>query len=305
MKEVMKEGFGKCEDCLIAMKREFVVISIMCSSLKNIRDETKWLEQIDDIKNQLNNILETTDASPCGEGMYLETANLLKKWFDIIEGIKDERDEWDLIKKRNMFYLIVCYKDLKGNVEEDLKDIISTYPTYEEAKEMWSSFIENNSTEYYFDREGYNYFYIGEEIDDDEGNDDEEIRDAFETGYFEEGHFKCVDGEWIANIMFSLKVCYNDLKGNVGDCEIISTYPTYEEAKEMWSSFIKNNSTEDYFNMEGYNCFYIESVFEGEVLDIKDDFDTGYFEEGHFECIDGEWYNDDEVNSLLKEDECE
>ena len=96
MKKIVLEGFGKCKDCLI-IKREFVKISVMFSSLKNICDEKKWLEQIDNIKNQVNIILETTEASPCGEGMYLKTANLLKEWFEIIERIKDERDKWDLL----------------------------------------------------------------------------------------------------------------------------------------------------------------------------------------------------------------
>ena len=96
MKELVLGGFGKCKDCQI-IKREFVKISVMCSSLKNICDEEKWLEQIENIKNQLNIILETTEASPCGEGMYLKTSTLLKEWFDIIATIKEERDEWDLI----------------------------------------------------------------------------------------------------------------------------------------------------------------------------------------------------------------
>ena len=134
--------------------------------------------------------------------MYLKTANLLKEWFEIIEGIKDERDEWDLTP----------------------------------------------------------------------------------------------------SVIFSLKVCYNDLKGNVGDCETICRVTTYEEATEMLSSFIKNNNTEDYFNREGYNCFYIESSFDGEVLDIKDNFDTGYFEEGYFECVEGEWVEEGEY---VEESECE
>ena len=69
----------------------------MCYSLKNIRDEKKWIEQIDKVKNQLNNILETTETSPCGEGLYLKTADLLKDWFGVIETVKDDRAEWDLL----------------------------------------------------------------------------------------------------------------------------------------------------------------------------------------------------------------
>jgi hypothetical protein len=80
------------KDCII-IKREYVKISVMWYSLKYIRkDGKKWIKQINNIKNQLNNILETVEASPCGEGMYLKTADLLKDWFEVIKAVKYNRD---------------------------------------------------------------------------------------------------------------------------------------------------------------------------------------------------------------------
>lgn len=75
--------------------------------------------------------------------------------------------------------------------------------------------------------------------------------------------------------MFEFKVMYCSPKGNAGLTETIAKLNTLEETIEMWKSYCETNSTQEYFDEEGYNCFYIED----EDGDIVEAFDTGFYEE--------------------------
>ena len=75
--------------------------------------------------------------------------------------------------------------------------------------------------------------------------------------------------------MYSVKQMYSSPNGNAGVCDLICLVNTLEEAQVFWKDFCERNSTQEFFDEEGYNCFYIEDD-EGR---IEDNYDTGFFEE--------------------------
>jgi len=75
--------------------------------------------------------------------------------------------------------------------------------------------------------------------------------------------------------MYSVKQMYSSPKCNARVCETICRLNTLEEAQEFWKDFCERNSTQEFFDEEGYNYFYIEDD-EGR---IKDNHYTGFLEE--------------------------
>jgi hypothetical protein len=75
--------------------------------------------------------------------------------------------------------------------------------------------------------------------------------------------------------MYSVNQMYCSPNGNAGDSETICRVNTLEEAQQFWKSYCLSNSTQEFFDEEGYNCFYIED----ENGMIEDAYDTGFFEE--------------------------
>jgi hypothetical protein len=77
--------------------------------------------------------------------------------------------------------------------------------------------------------------------------------------------------------MYYLKEMYCSRKGNAGSTEIIVELENLEEITEIWKYYCEKNSTQEYFDKKGYNCFYIEND-DGEIIDAHD---TGYY----YSCI--------------------
>lgn len=84
--------------------------------------------------------------------------------------------------------------------------------------------------------------------------------------------------------MYSVNQTYSSPKGNAGNCETICRLKSLGEAKEFWESYCFTNSTQEFFDEEGYNCFYIAD----EDGMIQEAHDTGFFEDSFKEDSEDE-----------------
>jgi hypothetical protein len=75
--------------------------------------------------------------------------------------------------------------------------------------------------------------------------------------------------------MYSVKQMYYSPKGNVNLCDTICRVGSLTEAKEFWKLYCEQNSTQEFFDKEGYNFFYVE---DGDGM-VEEAHDTGFFEE--------------------------